>query len=147
MIKMFKEMTKKEITFFIGSILFMIVQVWLELKIPGYMSDITKLVTTGGETIDTSAWDTIYNAGTDEDVSEYIDAAVEEEPVNIKTAVHSGTVTPVVKRPQESVIEYVSCGWSVIASRTKSSASLKFFSSSPSPATFAILKCPCPNTG
>ena len=50
MIKMFKEMTKKEITFFVGSILFMIVQVWLELKIPGYMSDITKLVTTGGET-------------------------------------------------------------------------------------------------
>ena len=50
MIKMFREMTKKEITFFVGSILFMIVQVWLELKIPGYMSDITKLVTTGGET-------------------------------------------------------------------------------------------------
>ncbi len=50
MIKMFKEMTKKEITFFIGSILFMILQVWLELKIPGYMSDITRLVTTGGET-------------------------------------------------------------------------------------------------
>ena len=50
MIKMFKEMTKKEIAFFLGSILFMIVQVWLELKIPGYMSDITKLVTTGGET-------------------------------------------------------------------------------------------------
>lgn len=50
MIKMFREMTKKEITFFIGSILFMIVQVWLELKIPGYMSDITRLVTTGGET-------------------------------------------------------------------------------------------------
>ena len=50
MIKMFKEMTKKEITFFIGSILFMILQVWLELKIPGYMSEITKLVTTGGET-------------------------------------------------------------------------------------------------
>lgn len=50
MIKMFREMTKKEIAFFLGSILFMIVQVWLELKIPGYMSDITKLVTTGGET-------------------------------------------------------------------------------------------------
>ena len=50
MIKMFKEMTKKEVTFFVGSILFMILQVWLELKIPGYMSDITKLVTTGGET-------------------------------------------------------------------------------------------------
>ncbi len=50
MIKMFKEMTKKEVTFFIGSILFMALQVWLELKIPGYMSEITKLVTTGGET-------------------------------------------------------------------------------------------------
>ncbi len=50
MIKMFKQMTKKEIIFFVSSILLMIVQVWLELKIPGYMSDITKLVTTGGET-------------------------------------------------------------------------------------------------
>ena len=50
MIKMFREMTKKEVAFFVGSILFMILQVWLELKIPGYMSDITKLVTTGGET-------------------------------------------------------------------------------------------------
>ena len=50
MIKMFKQMTKREVAFFVGSILFMILQVWLELKIPGYMSDITKLVTTGGET-------------------------------------------------------------------------------------------------
>ena len=50
MIKMFRQMTKREVTFFVGSILFMILQVWLELKIPGYMSDITKLVTTGGET-------------------------------------------------------------------------------------------------
>lgn len=50
MIKMFKQMTKKEVSFFIGSILFMILQVWLELKIPDYMSEITKLVTTGGET-------------------------------------------------------------------------------------------------
>ncbi len=33
-----------------GSILFMILQVWLELKIPGYMSEITQIVTTGGET-------------------------------------------------------------------------------------------------
>ena len=36
-------MTKKEVAFFVGSILFMVLQVWLELKIPGYMSDITKL--------------------------------------------------------------------------------------------------------
>ncbi len=50
MIKMFREMTKKEVSFFVGSILFMILQVWLELKIPGYMSEITQLVTTGGET-------------------------------------------------------------------------------------------------
>ena len=50
MIKMFREMTKKEVTFFIGSILFMVLQVWLELKIPGYMSEITQLVTTGGAT-------------------------------------------------------------------------------------------------
>ena len=50
MIKMFKQMNKREIAFFVGSILFMVLQVWLELKIPGYMSDITKLVTTGGET-------------------------------------------------------------------------------------------------
>ena len=52
MIKMFREMTKKEVLFFIGSFLFMIVQVWLELKIPGYMADITKLTTTGGDTME-----------------------------------------------------------------------------------------------
>ncbi len=50
MIKMFRQMTKREVAFFVGSILFMVLQVWLELKIPGYMSEITKLVTTGGET-------------------------------------------------------------------------------------------------
>ena len=50
MIKMFKQMTKKEVAFFIGSILFMVLQVWFELKIPGYMSEITQIVTTGGET-------------------------------------------------------------------------------------------------
>ena len=49
MIKMFKNMSKKELTFFTLSILFMVLQVWLELKIPGYMSDITTLVTTTGE--------------------------------------------------------------------------------------------------
>ena len=50
MVKMFQNMTKKETLFFIFSILFMALQVWLELKIPGYMSEITKLVTTGGKT-------------------------------------------------------------------------------------------------
>ena len=50
MIRMFKNMSKKEVFFFVGSILLMILQVWLELEIPGYMSEITKLVTTGGKT-------------------------------------------------------------------------------------------------
>ena len=50
MIKMFRNMSKKEALFFVFSILFMALQVWLELKIPGYMSEITKLVTTGGKT-------------------------------------------------------------------------------------------------
>ena len=50
MIKMFKNMSKKEVVFFVFSILFMVLQVWLELKIPGYMSEITKLVTTTGKT-------------------------------------------------------------------------------------------------
>ena len=50
MIRMFRQMSKKEVSFFVGSILLMIFQVWLELEIPGYMSDITKVVTTGGET-------------------------------------------------------------------------------------------------
>ena len=52
MIKMFKNMSKKETLFFIFSILFMILQVWLELRIPEYMSKITMLVTTGGEISD-----------------------------------------------------------------------------------------------
>ena len=49
MIKMFKNMSKKEALFAICSILFTVLQVWLELRIPDYMSRITKLVTTGGE--------------------------------------------------------------------------------------------------
>ena len=50
MIKMFKNMSRKEFVFFFSSVLFMILQVWLELEIPGYMSEITRLVTTGGAT-------------------------------------------------------------------------------------------------
>ena len=48
MIKMFKNMSRKEVFFFTFSILFMILQVWLELRIPEYMQNITKLVTTSG---------------------------------------------------------------------------------------------------
>ena len=50
MIKMFKNMSRKEVLFFTFSILFMILQVWLELLIPGYMTEITKIVTTTGDT-------------------------------------------------------------------------------------------------
>lgn len=46
MIKMLKNMSKKEALFAIFSILFMILQVWLELKIPDYMSKITTIITT-----------------------------------------------------------------------------------------------------
>ena len=49
MIKMFKNMSKKEALLAITSILFIVVQVWLELKIPDYMQKITTLVATGGE--------------------------------------------------------------------------------------------------
>ena len=49
MIKMFKNMSKKEALFAILSILFMVLQVWLELRIPEYMSKITQLVTTSSE--------------------------------------------------------------------------------------------------
>lgn len=59
MIKMFKNMSKKEAMFFVFSIFFMIGQVWLELRIPEYMSKITTLVTTGGtvsEIINEGVW-------------------------------------------------------------------------------------------
>lgn len=46
MIKMLKNMSKKEMLFAVFSILFMILQVWLELKIPDYMSKITTIIST-----------------------------------------------------------------------------------------------------
>ena len=48
MLKLLKNLTKKEIILTIMSILLIIVQVWLELKMPDYMSEITKLVETEG---------------------------------------------------------------------------------------------------
>lgn len=59
MIKMLKNMSKKEALFAILSILFMILQVWLELKIPDYMSKITTIITTGNsvsDVISESVW-------------------------------------------------------------------------------------------
>ena len=48
MLKLLKRLGKKEIIFVCICIIFVVVQVWLELSIPDYMSEITKLVQTEG---------------------------------------------------------------------------------------------------
>ena len=48
MIKLYKNLTKREILYAIICILLIVVQVWLELTIPDYMSEITQLVQTEG---------------------------------------------------------------------------------------------------
>ena len=48
MIKLLKELDRKDWLFSIFSFILIIVQVWLELKMPDYMSEITKLVQTKG---------------------------------------------------------------------------------------------------
>lgn len=48
MIKLYKNLTKREVLYAIICILLIIVQVWLELTIPDYMSEITQLVQTEG---------------------------------------------------------------------------------------------------
>ena len=51
MLKLFKNFGKKEWLYVTISVLLIIVQVWLELKMPDYMSAITKLVKTEGSAI------------------------------------------------------------------------------------------------
>ncbi|HAG44271.1 MAG TPA: multidrug ABC transporter ATP-binding protein, partial [Clostridium sp.] len=51
MIKLFKNLTKKEWLFVGISLLFIIAQVWLDLKLPDYMSEITMLVQIEGSTM------------------------------------------------------------------------------------------------
>ena len=48
MFKLFKNLTKKEFGLILLAIVFIVVQVWLDLKIPDYMSEITMLVQTEG---------------------------------------------------------------------------------------------------
>ena len=48
MLKLFKNFTKKEVILLFLSIIFIVIQVWLELKMPDYMAEITKLVETEG---------------------------------------------------------------------------------------------------
>lgn len=49
--KLLKKITKKEILYVVLSLLLIIAQVWLDLKMPDYMSEITKLVQTEGSEI------------------------------------------------------------------------------------------------
>lgn len=48
MIKMFRQLKKREWLLFLCSVLFIVAQVWLDLKLPDYMSKITQLVQTQG---------------------------------------------------------------------------------------------------
>ena len=51
MFKLFKNFTKKDIAAIISCIALIVFQVWLDLRLPDYMSEITKLVQTEGSTI------------------------------------------------------------------------------------------------
>ena len=51
MFKLFRSMTKREAALAAAALAFVVVQVWLELRIPDYMNDITKLVQTGDNAI------------------------------------------------------------------------------------------------
>ena len=48
MLKLFKNLTKKELLYIVISLVLIVFQVWLELKMPDYMSSITRLVQTEG---------------------------------------------------------------------------------------------------
>ncbi len=48
MLKLLRKLSKKELIFTLISIFFVVIQVWLELKLPDYMSQITVLVNTEG---------------------------------------------------------------------------------------------------
>lgn len=58
MFKLFKNMKKSEIALACLAVCFIVVQVWLDLTLPEYMSDITRLVQTEGSTMSE-----IYEAG------------------------------------------------------------------------------------
>lgn len=48
MIRIFKNLTKKESLFIVIAVAFIVLQVWLDLKLPDYMSEITTMVQTPG---------------------------------------------------------------------------------------------------
>jgi len=51
MFKLFKNFTKKDVFTILISTILIVFQVYLDLKLPDYMSEITKLVQTDGSTI------------------------------------------------------------------------------------------------
>ena len=51
MLKMFRYFRKKEWLMVFGSLVFVVGQVWLDLRLPDYMSDITTFVMTEGSTM------------------------------------------------------------------------------------------------
>lgn len=51
MFKLFKNFSKKDILIILICIFFIVIQVWLDLKLPDYMSNITRLVQTEGSNI------------------------------------------------------------------------------------------------
>lgn len=51
MIKLMKNFNKRDILIIISCILIMVVQVWIELRLPEYMSSITRLIQTDGSTM------------------------------------------------------------------------------------------------
>lgn len=48
MFKLFRNLTKKDVAFLLAAVAFIVMQVWLDLKLPDYMSEITVLVQTAG---------------------------------------------------------------------------------------------------
>ena len=59
MFKLLKNLNKKDIIMILISTILIVVQVWLDLKMPDYMSEITKLVQTSGSSIN----DILLNGG------------------------------------------------------------------------------------
>ena len=59
MIKLIKNFEKKDYTLVLLIVILIVVQVWLDLKMPDYMSEITKLVKTEGSNMS----DILYNGG------------------------------------------------------------------------------------
>ena len=51
MLKLFKNLTKKDFTYILTCTILIVFQVWLELRMPDYMSTITRLVETEGSRI------------------------------------------------------------------------------------------------